>query len=87
MPDVKWSKAAKKQLSRIDSRYRETVFDKVSELVNFPDVQLDLKKLEGSKKKEYRVRVGVYRVLFTLIEGNPTIIEIDEVARRQSKTY
>ncbi|HEY3591693.1 MAG TPA: type II toxin-antitoxin system RelE/ParE family toxin [Buttiauxella sp.] len=87
MPEISWSKAARKQLLRIDSRYREAVFEKVSELVYFPDVQLDLKKLEGSKKKEYRVRVGVYRVLFTVIDGNPTIIEIDEVARRQSKTY
>lgn len=87
MPKVEWSNKARKQLSRIDSRYRETIYDKVSELTKFPDVQLDLKKLEGSKDKEYRVRVGVYRVLFTVIDGNPKIIQIDEVMRRQSKTY
>lgn len=87
MPKVEWSKTAKKQLSRIDSRYREVIFDKVSELENFPDVQLDLKKMQASKDKEYRVRVGVYRVLFTVIDGNPTIIQIEEVLRRQSNTY
>lgn len=87
MPKVTWTKAAKKQLSRIDSRYRETVFDKVGELETFPDVQLDLKKLHGIQDKKYRVRVGVYRVLFTVIDGNPVIIQIDEVMRRQSKTY
>ncbi|KGB10177.1 plasmid stabilization system family protein [Enterobacteriaceae bacterium ATCC 29904] len=87
MPKVEWSNKARKQLSRIDSRYRETIYDKVSELADFPDVQLDLRKLEGSKEKEYRVRVGVYRVLFTVIDGNPKIIQIDEVTRRQSKTY
>ena len=63
------------------------IFDKVSELEDFPDVQLDLKKMQGSKDKEYRVRVGVYRVLFTVIDGKPTIIRIDEVMRRQSNTY
>lgn len=87
MPKVEWSKKAKKQLSRIDSRYREMIFDKVGELEDFPDVQLDLKKMQGSKDKEYRVRAGVYRVLFTVIDGKPTIIRIDEVMRRQSNTY
>ncbi|EGT5658415.1 type II toxin-antitoxin system RelE/ParE family toxin [Citrobacter braakii] len=87
MPKVEWSKKAKKQLSRIDSRYREMIFDKVDELEDFPDVQLDLKKIQGSKDKEYRVRVGVYRVLFTVIDGKPIIIRIDEVMRRQTNTY
>lgn len=87
MPKVEWSKKAKKQLSRIDNRYREMIFDKVGELENFPDVQLDLKKIQGSKDKEYRVRVGVYRVLFTVIDGKPIIIRIDEVMRRQTNTY
>ncbi|EKQ7213294.1 MULTISPECIES: type II toxin-antitoxin system RelE family toxin [Citrobacter] len=87
MPKVEWSKKAKKQLSRIDSRYREMIFDKVGELEDFPDVQLDLKKIQGSKDKEYRVRVGVYRVLFTVIDGKPIIIRIDEVMRRQTNTY
>ncbi|WP_454741009.1 type II toxin-antitoxin system RelE family toxin [Citrobacter freundii] len=87
MPKVEWSKKAKKQLSRIDSRYREMIFDKVGELEDFPDVQLDLKKIQGSKDKEYRVRVGVYRVLFTVIDGKTRIIRIDEVMRRQTNTY
>ncbi|ECZ5819554.1 type II toxin-antitoxin system RelE/ParE family toxin [Salmonella enterica] len=87
MPKVEWSKKAKKQLSRVDSRYREMIFDKVGELEDFPDVQLDLKKMQGSKDKEYRVRVGVYRVLFTVIDGKTRIIRIDEVMRRQTNTY
>lgn len=87
MPEIVWSTKADKQLSRIDSRYRNAILDAVDELETFPDVQLDLKKMHGSKKKEYRLRVGVYRVLFTVIDGIPTIIEIDEVKRRQSNTY
>lgn len=87
MPKVEWSNKARKQLSRIDSRYREVIYDKISALEDFPDVQLDLKKLQASQGKEYRARVGVYRVLFTVIDGKPTIIQIDEIARRQSNTY
>ena len=87
MPKVEWSKKAKKQLSRIYSSYLEMIFDKVGELEDFPDVQLDLKKMQGSKDQEYRVRVGVYRVLFTVIDGKPIIIRIDEVMRRQTNTY
>lgn len=87
VPNVEWSKTAMKQLLRIDSRYREAIYARISELEEFPDVQLDLKKLQGSKGKEYRVRVGVYRMLFTVIDGNPTIIQIEEVMRRQSNTY
>jgi mRNA-degrading endonuclease RelE of RelBE toxin-antitoxin system len=69
VPKVEWSNKARKQLSRIDSRYREVIYDKISALEDFPDVQLDVKKLQTSKGKEYRVRVGVYRVLFTVIDG------------------
>jgi mRNA-degrading endonuclease RelE of RelBE toxin-antitoxin system len=69
VPKVEWSNKARKQLSRIDSRYREVIYDKTSALEDFPDVQLDVKKLQASKGKEYRVRVGVYRVLFTVIDG------------------
>lgn len=87
MPEVEWSNQARKQLFRIDSRYREMIFDKVGELTTFPDVKLDLKKLRDRKDPEYRLRVGDYRVIFTVINNQPRIIRIDEVKRRQSNTY
>lgn len=87
MPEVEWSNRARKQLFRIDSRYREMIFDKVGELTTFPDVKLDLKKLRDRKDPEYRLRVGDYRVIFTVINNQPRIIRIDEVKRRQSNTY
>lgn len=87
MPQIHWMSKARKQLSRIDSRYRETIFEKVGELIDFPDVQLDLKKLKGTSDKVYRARVGVYRVIFEVKDGDPVIIEINEVMRRQTNTY
>lgn len=87
MPQIVWTNKARKQLNRIDSRYRATVYDKVGELVDFPDVLLDLRKIQGSSEKEYRIRIGVYRVIFQVIDGQPVIIEIKEVLRRTTNIY
>ena len=43
----------------------------------------DFKKLQ---RKEYRVRVGSYRVLYEIDQENH-IVEIHEVVRRTSTTY
>lgn len=87
VPQIIWTNKARKQLSRIDSRYRETVYNKVGELADLPDVQLDLTKIQGSSDREYRVRIGVYRVIFQVMNGKPVIIEIREVLRRTTNTY
>lgn len=86
MVQVSWSKRALKQLAAIDTRYRKRIKDKVGELTDFPDVTLDLKKLESSGK-QYRLRVGDYRIIFELIDGTPQVCEILEVKRRTSTTY
>ncbi|NCF03833.1 MULTISPECIES: type II toxin-antitoxin system RelE/ParE family toxin [unclassified Kosakonia] len=86
MVQVSWSKRALKQLAAIDIRYRKRIKDKVGELTDFPDVTLDLKKLESSGK-QYRLRVGDYRIIFELIDGTPRVCEILEVKRRTSTTY
>lgn len=77
---------ANKQLSRIDRRYIEAIIKAIDELVNFPNVGLDIKKLKGQGEK-YRARVGRYRILFEWIEGIPKIIEIQAVAKRDEQTY
>ncbi len=35
----------------------------------------------------YRLRVGRYRVLFDVIDSSPTIILIEEVKKRDERTY
>ncbi|MFJ5399445.1 type II toxin-antitoxin system RelE/ParE family toxin [Pectobacterium sp. CHL-2024] len=86
MIKVSWSKRALKQLGTIDTRYRKRIKEKVGELSTFPDVNLDLKKLESSGK-QYRLRAGDYRIIFELINDVPQVCEILEVKRRTTTTY
>ncbi|NHB93574.1 type II toxin-antitoxin system RelE family toxin [Photorhabdus cinerea] len=86
MVKVIWSKAAIKQLTRIDTRYQKAIKQKVNSLMDFPLVDLDIRKLSGFDNK-HRLRVGNYRVLFELLNGEPKILEIQEIRRRQTKTY
>ncbi|MWQ00547.1 type II toxin-antitoxin system RelE/ParE family toxin [Glaesserella parasuis] len=80
------SSKADKQLDRIDSRYKKSIIETISMLVNFPDVTLDITKLKGYLSK-YRARVGRYRIIFEWIEGVPKIIEIQEIKKRDERTY
>lgn len=86
MVKIVWSRSASKQLIRIDSQYQKAIKQKVESLSGFPLVNLDIKKLAGSDDR-YRLRVGNYRVIFKITDSRPVILEIQEVTRRQSKTY
>lgn len=86
MARIAWTKSAAKQLLKIDTRYRKPITQKVGELTSFPNVDLDLKKLSGNGG-DYRLRVGDYRIIFNLIDGEPVVIEITRIARRTSKTW
>ncbi|HHE3573004.1 type II toxin-antitoxin system RelE/ParE family toxin [Pasteurella multocida] len=86
MNQINWTKKAIKQLLSIDQRYVKPIREKVNALNTFPDVKLDLKKMSG-KDNQYRLRVGDYRVLFEVIDGEPRIINIQTVKRRTSTTY
>lgn len=86
MVKVVWSKRASKDLLKIDKRYQKTIYQKVGELVSFPLMTLDIRKLKGSDN-QYRLRIGDYRVFFELIDGEPIVLEITDVARRTSSTY
>lgn len=77
-----------KELLSIDDRYQAQIKNKVAELVNFPNVTLDIKKLKGQGgANKYRLRVGAYRVLFEWINDEPRIIEIQAVKARNEQTY
>lgn len=86
MVEVVWSKRALKHLTKIDSRYRKVINEKTQQLVTFPLVTLDIKKLQDTDN-QYRLWVGDYRVIFELIEGEPVVLRIEEVTRRTSRTY
>lgn len=86
MNRIEWTIKATKQLLKIDSRYMKAIKDSVAELIDFPNVTLDVKKLQGSEN-QYRIRVGKYRILFDVINGEPRIISIKAVKRRTDQTY
>lgn len=85
MAKVEWTKRASSQLVRIDARYRKTIKDKVEMLTAFPAVNLDITKLTDQGQR-YRLRVGDYRVIFEF-DKEPKVIEIQEIARRTTRTY
>ncbi|MDQ1211444.1 mRNA interferase RelE/StbE [Pantoea anthophila] len=86
MVEVVWSRRALKHLMKIDTRFQKIIHQKVGELVSFPIVSLDVRKLQGSDN-HFRLRVGNYRIIFAITGGEPVILEIKEVARRTSVTY
>ena len=82
---VSWKAKARKQLARIDGQnIRDEIFDTTEGLTDFPDVQ-HIKKLTNHKYP-YRLRVGRFRVFF-MIEDIVSIIHIEEVKKRDDRTY
>lgn len=86
MVAVQWTKKATKQLLSIDIRYRKAIKEKVDKLIAFPAVELDIKKLKATDS-QYRMRVGDYRIIFQIENGEPVVCTIQEVKRRTSTTY
>ncbi|MBN2402650.1 MAG: type II toxin-antitoxin system RelE/ParE family toxin [Spirochaetes bacterium] len=71
-----------KQLRKIKDYYtRETIYNAVDDLKNFPNCS-NVKKLKD--RDEYRLRVGRWRVFFT---KSFEILYIEEVKIRNENTY
>lgn len=86
MNKINWTMKATKQLLKIDSRYIAAIRNAVACLISFPDVNLDIKKLQGTES-QYRARIGKYRIIFEVINDEPRIIEIQQIKRRTDRTY
>lgn len=84
--EIKFTSKAIKNLSKVDKRYYEAIKRKILILANFPNVELDIKKLQGEADC-YRLRVGRYRIIFEWIDGVPKIIEIQAIVKRDEQTY
>ena len=79
-----WNKKSLKQLRNIPLPYRSAITDATRKLEEFPECP-NVKPLENHKYG-YRLRVGRYRVLFDY-DGQIKIIEIQEVKKRDERTY
>lgn len=84
--EILWQPKATKQLKKIgDRKLRARIVKVVAGLESFPDCQ-GIKPLTNHKY-DYRLRVGDWRILFDLIDGMPVIISIEEVRKRDERTY
>jgi len=84
--EVIWQPKATKQILKIgDRKVRERIVKAVALLNNFPDCQ-NIKALTHHKN-DYRMCVGNWRILFDMIDETPAIISIEEVKKRDERTY
>lgn len=77
---IEWKKSAIKELKNLPKEIVPRIVKAVSELSSrpFPD---GVKKLSGSEHT-YRIRIGSYRVVYTVTKTT-TIIEVVRVAHRR----
>ena len=86
MNEVQWTPKAIRQLRKIKDRKAQASIRKaVRKLTNFPEAA-GIKPLTHHAC-DYRLRVGRYRVLFNHISGGINIIRIEEVKKRDERTY
>ncbi len=84
MNTIKWHTKALKQLRKIDRQDNIAIRSAVNTLVGMPDCK-GVKTLINHRYG-YRLRVGRYRVLFDY-DGEVRIVEIQEVKKRDERTY
>lgn len=83
---ILWSGKALRQLRKIPAADGAQIRACVSEeLVDLGQAR-NVKALTGHDCG-YRLRVGRYRVLFDLLDGSPRVIFIEEVRKRDERTY
>ena len=84
MNDIQWTPRALRQARKLPPADQGHIADAVSILRYWPHVE-QVKALQG--KPGYRLRVGRYRVLFTVHAGIPLVVRIEEVKKRDEHTY
>lgn len=82
MNDIIYQPKALRQLRRIPTQ--KLIREKISKLVDMPNVQHVIKL--QNHDYQYRLRVGDYRVFFNF-DGKINIISIEEVKKRDERTY
>lgn len=84
MNTINWTRKAVKQLRKIAKPDQSQIYDAAQELAHMPNVQ-QVKALTRHRYG-YRLRVGQYRVMFDW-EGSINIVNIEEVKKRDERTY
>lgn len=86
MNEIKWQPKALKQLRGIkDEAAQKRIVVAVRGLRSFPDCP-GVKKLINHRYG-YRLKVGKYRVFFDFEGGTAKVVFIEEVKKRDERTY
>ncbi len=85
MNTIEWKNRARKQFKKIPKAYQGLIIDAV-DMLEKP--QAEWRNVSELKNHDYdfRMRVGRYRVLFDF-DGDVSIVEIQEVRKRDERTY
>ena len=73
------SNNAERILNRLDPEVKERLKDKIRVLQDSPKVKragADIKKIRNAKPEAYRLRIGDYRVIYTVENNTVWITEI-----------
>ncbi|MNB82844.1 Plasmid stabilization system protein [compost metagenome] len=84
--EIVWSKTAEKQFSKIDSRYQKRIKSRLETMDDAAAPVADIKKLSSSEN-HYRLRIGDYRVIYTLAYQQSNACHVVSVKRRTTTTY
>lgn len=83
MYKVEFLKEAVEELSRIDSIWQKRILNKIKILTDNPKhLANNIKKLKGRYHEYYRLRVGDYRIIYS-IEKDRLVILIVRVGHRK----
>ena len=82
--ELRFSKRAERELSRLPDRQFERVTEAIRGLADEPRPRTS-KKLR-SPTPRWRLRVGQYRVIYTILDSDQILI-IESVLRRTTTTY
>ena len=77
---------AEREFGRLSKELRKKFYKTFKELSINPFNLLQLKKLEGTKRG-YRLRVGRWRILFTLFSKEKRIEIVDIFLKKSEKDY
>ncbi|WP_318362791.1 type II toxin-antitoxin system RelE/ParE family toxin [Enterobacter sp.] len=81
-----WSRAAGRCFAKLDVGYQRKIMQRIHDIGDRYAPRPDVKKLT-TPEDHYRLRVGDYRVIFTVEEEPLNICYIVAVKRRTSTTY
>ena len=85
MNTIQWTEKAFRQLRKIkDSQASRRIYQEAQALAHFPECK-NVKRLTNYQYS-YRLRVGDWRVFFEF-DGGVKIISIEEVKKRNERTY